>query len=79
MLDELDVDDPIETLPQTQKESNELFDFLFDLKLEKYEQSLKENGILTLNDLRQVDPGRLDSFGFPLGHKLKIVKKLKEK
>ena len=45
MLDELDVEEPVEQ----QEASNEVFDFLFELKLEKYEPNLRDKGITSLD------------------------------
>lgn len=63
--------DPIENL-------NELSSLLSDLKLDKYEDKLTDLGIRNTEDLKSLSESDLDSLGIPLGHKLKLLKKIKE-
>jgi len=46
--------------------------------LEKYENKLTDLGIWNCEDLKSLSESDLDSLGIPLGHKLKLLKKIKE-
>jgi hypothetical protein len=52
--------------------------FLQSIKLEKYSQKLIENGIDDLETIISLEDSHIESLGIPLGHKLKIIKRIKD-
>lgn len=76
MLEEshIEVEAPTLSSPQTE----ELSKLLWDLKLEKYETTLLELGVTSLDGLKCLSESDIESLGIPLGHKLKLIKKVKE-
>ena len=62
----------------TGSENNEVLVFLQNIKLEKYMPKLLENGIEDMETLMELKDEHLEQLGIPLGHKLKIVKRIKD-
>ena len=52
-------------------------DFLVDIKLAKYQAKFSENGIDDMETVMQLNEEHLTQMGIPLGHKLKIMKRIK--
>lgn len=64
---------------KTQDESEQpLRKFLEPIKMEKYVDSFIENGIESVDDLKLIEEKHLEKMSIPLGHRLKIIKKIKE-
>lgn len=60
------------------KISKELSELLESLKLSKYCSLFSDNGIEDVQTLLEINEEYLSELGIPLGHKLKIMKKIKE-
>ena len=58
--------------------NNEVQTFLSSIKLEKYCDKFNENGIEDLETILELKDDHLEQIGVPLGHKLKIMKKIKD-
>ena len=56
---------------------NEVQDFLESIKLEKYVDKLIENGIDDLQTIMHLNDQHISQMGIPLGHKLKMIKKIR--
>ena len=56
----------------------EVRDFLEEIKLSKYFDKMIENGIEDLETVLELKEDHVESMGVPLGHKLKIIKKIKD-
>ena len=52
--------------------------FLEEIKLEKYFDKMIENGIEDLETILELKDDHVEQMGVPLGHKLKIIKKIKD-
>lgn len=52
--------------------------FLKDLKLDKYVDNFIDNGVEDLETVLELNEKHLEQMGVPLGHKLKIFKRIKE-
>lgn len=63
---------------QTPSGDSEVAEFLSSIKLQKYGEKFAEQGIDDLSTLMELKDNHLESLGLPLGHKLKILKKIKE-
>ena len=61
------------TLPK-----NEVLEFLTNSGLEKYHSVFIENGIEEMEILLELTEGHLTNMNIPLGHRLKILKKIKD-
>ena len=48
------------------------------MKLEKYADQFIDNGVEDLETIMELNEKHLEQMGIPLGHKLKIMKKIKE-
>lgn len=48
------------------------------MKLSKYEEWLRESGISSLDQLAETEESTLEELKIPLGHKLKLMKKIWE-
>ena len=53
-------------------------EFLSQIKLEKYEDKFIENGVEDLETILELRDEHIEQIGIPLGHKLKIMKKIKD-
>ena len=53
-------------------------EFLSQIKLEKYEDKFMENGVEDLETILELRDEHIEQIGIPLGHKLKIMKKIKD-
>ena len=53
-------------------------EFLSDIKLEKYKSKFIENGVEDLDTILELKDEHIEMLGIPLGHKLKILKKIKD-
>lgn len=49
-----------------------------EIKLDKYKQTFIDNGVEELEVILELNDSHLDAMNIPLGHKLKIIKKIKE-
>ena len=58
--------------------NDEVRNFLDSLKLNKYYKVFSDNGFEDLNAVLELNDENLTELNFPLGHKLKILKKIKE-
>ena len=56
----------------------EVKDFLESIKLGKYYEKLLMNGIEDIETILELQEDHIEKMGIPLGHKLKLVKKIKE-
>ena len=52
--------------------------FLGSIKLEKYLDKLVSNGVEDIETIMELKDGHIEQMGIPLGHKLKIIKKIKD-
>ena len=59
-------------------EYKEINEFLCGIKMEKYREVFIENGIEDKETILELNESHLEQLGLPLGHKLKIMKKIKE-
>lgn len=57
---------------------NELKDFLEPLKMTKYKEKFIDAGITNMYQIEEVTETDLETMKIPLGHKLKIMKKVRE-
>jgi hypothetical protein len=53
-------------------------EFLKDIKLDKYKEKFIENGVEDLETILELKDEHIEQMGIPLGHKLKIIKKIKD-
>ena len=53
-------------------------DFLGSIKLDKYFDKLVDNGIEDLETILELQDAHIEQIGIPLGHKLKIIKRIKD-
>jgi hypothetical protein len=53
-------------------------DFLESIKLDKYVEKFIQNGLEDQETILELNDEHIESMGIPLGHKLKILKKIKE-
>ena len=58
--------------------TNEVTAFLADIKLDKYKENFISNGVEDLETILELKDEHIEQMGIPLGHKLKIVKKIKD-
>ena len=56
----------------------EVRNFLTEIKLEKYYEKFMENGVEDLETILELKDEHIEQMGIPLGHKLKIIKKIKD-
>ena len=61
-----------------EKEDNEVDKFLKSIGLEKYSKIMQENGIDDIEILQELTESHLEGLGIVLGHRIKILKKIKE-
>lgn len=59
-------------------EYGEVREFLEEIKLEKYFDKMIDNGIEDLETILELKDDHVEQMGVPLGHKLKIIKKIKD-
>ena len=52
--------------------------FLSEIKLDKYKAKFVENGVEDLETILELKEEHVEQMGIPLGHKLKIIKKIKD-
>lgn len=52
--------------------------FLASINLKKYEEKFFDNGIEDMETVLELRDEHIEQLGVPLGHKLKIVKKIKD-
>jgi len=57
---------------------SEVSGFLKSINLEKYNDKLIDNGVEDVETILELQTVHLEQMGIPLGHKLKIMKKIKE-
>ena len=62
---------------EEEKES-EVQDFLGTVKLDKYADKFIDNGVEDLETILELQDKHLEQMGVPLGHKLKILKRIKD-
>ena len=60
------------------EEYSEVRDFLEQIKLEKYFDKMIDNGVEDLETILELQDQHIEQMGIPLGHKLKIIKKIKD-
>jgi hypothetical protein len=51
---------------------------LTEIKLEKYSSKFIENGVEDLETILELKEAHIEEMGIPLGHKLKIIKRIKD-
>lgn len=71
------LDSPTSNLPQVSQQS-QVFDFLSNCGMEKYYKSFIDNGIEDIEILLELTEPHLANMNMPLGHRLKILKKIKD-
>jgi len=59
-------------------ENPEVMEFLNSVKLTKYADTFVENGFEDLETILELNEEYLETIGIPLGHKLKIMKRIKQ-
>lgn len=52
--------------------------FLTEIKLDKYYEKFIENGVEDLETILELKDEHIEQMGIPLGHNLKIIKKIKD-
>ena len=57
---------------------SEVTDFLSGIKMEKYKEVFIDNGIEDKETILELNESHLEQMNLPLGHKLKIMKRIKE-
>ena len=62
----------------TQDEFPEVIEFLESIKLIKYKDTFIQNGFEDIESILELNEEYLESLGMPLGHKLKIMKRIRE-
>lgn len=67
-----------QAMRQQSEEFIEVSNFLGSIKLEKYFDKLVENGVEDLDTILELQEEHIEQMGIPLGHKLKIMKKIKD-
>jgi hypothetical protein len=65
-------------IAQDEKKINEVDQVLEEIGLQKYSSLMKENGIDDLEILMEIQENHLEEIGIVLGHRLKILKKIRE-
>ena len=53
-------------------------EFLTSIKLDKYQEKFIENGVEDLETILELNDEHIELMGVPLGHKLKIMKRIKD-
>ena len=61
-----------------EEKTSEVQSFLGGVKLEKYADKFLENGVEDLETVLELKDQHLEQMGVPLGHKLKIIKRIKD-
>lgn len=61
------------------EKNNEIFNFLANCGLDKYHKVFLDNGIDDLEILMELTEAHLSNLNIPLGHRLKILKNIKER
>ena len=56
----------------------EVRNFLIDIKLEKYYDKFMSSGVEDMETVLEMKDKHIEQMGIPLGHKLKIIKKIKD-
>jgi hypothetical protein len=51
---------------------------LTDIALQKYKETFIDNGVEDLETILEMDEKHLEMMSIPLGHKLKIMKRIKD-
>lgn len=64
--------------PQIQVKKDEVLEFLTSCGMEKYHKVFIDNGIEEIEILLELTEGHLANMNIPLGHRLKILKKIKD-
>lgn len=63
---------------QNNEQFGEVAEFLQSIKLDKYFEKLVDNGIEDLETILELQDQHIEQIGIPLGHKLKIIKRIKD-
>eukprot|EP00347_Sterkiella_histriomuscorum_P018524 403345183 len=63
---------------ESQQDYPEVEQFLSEIQLQKYRQPFLDNGIEDLEIILELDEKHLEQMSIPLGHKLKIMKRIKD-
>ena len=74
----LGVEEPVLERPVSRQEESEFSETLTALKLHKYTDKLREVGCSSLKQMSELGEMELEKMGIPLGHKLKLMKKIKQ-
>jgi hypothetical protein len=56
----------------------EVKEFLGSIKLDKYQEKFVENGVEDLETILELNEEHIELMAIPLGHKLKIMKRIKD-
>ena len=65
-------------IAEQNSENDEVGHFLGQIKMEKYKEVFIDNGIEDRETILELNESHLQELGLPLGHKLKIMKRIKE-
>ena len=65
-------------LTSQNEEYGEVKVFLESIKLDKYFDKLIDNGVEDLETILELQDSHVEQMGIPLGHKLKMMKKIKD-
>jgi hypothetical protein len=65
-------------LKQQNSEFQEVDEFLTAINLAKYKDNFLDNGVEDLEIILELDEKHLEQMSIPLGHKLKIMKRIKD-
>ena len=65
-------------MKQQNEEFKEVNSFLRTISLEKYVSKFVDNGVEDLETILELQDQHIEQMGIPLGHKLKIMKRIKE-
>lgn len=65
-------------LTSQNEEYGEVKIFLESIKLDKYFEKLIDNGVEDLETILELQDSHVEQMGIPLGHKLKMMKKIKD-
>ena len=65
-------------LQSQQEETKELDEFLTSINLQKYKDQFLDDGIEDMETILELADTHLESMRIPLGHRLKMQKKIKE-
>ena len=68
----------VDLTEKNNEDCNDVVEFLESVKLIKYKDTFIENGFEDMDTILELNDEHMELLGIPLGHKLKIMKRIKE-